>query len=193
MSASPFAGIPLRTERLLLRPYRESDAEAVFEIRSDPEVMRFWGSLPWTSVAQAHEMITRDITAFEDGEHLALAVERTDDGLLIGQCTLFKLSDTCRRAEIGYGLASRAWGKGYMIEALRALIHYGFVLMNLNRIEADIDPLNTASAKILERLGFQREGLLRERWIVDGTVSDSEMYGLLRKEWQTRNEMPTGV
>lgn len=150
--------------------------------------MQFWGSPPWTSIEQAHELIARDIAAFDKGEHLGLAIERTDDGCLIGQCTLFNLSSACRRAEIGYGLVSRAWGRGYMNEALRALVRYGFEQMNLNRIEADIDPLNKASARTLERLGFQMEGLLRERWIVDDIVSDSEMYGLLRREWQARNE-----
>lgn len=184
MSRSHFPGVPLRTERLQLRPYRDSDTEAVFEIRSDPRVMRFWSTPPLTDLEQAREIVSRDIAFFEAGECLALGLERISDGQLIGQCVLFRLDRVCRRAEIGYGLASRAWGQGYMNEALRALVRYGFEQMNLNRIEADIDPLNKASAKTLERLGFRKEGLLRERWIVDGTVSDSEMYGLLRKEWQ---------
>ena len=71
-----------------------------------------------------------------------------------------------------------------MNEALRALIGYGFEHLNLNRIEADIDPLNEASLKTVKRLGFVREGLLRERWIVNGEISDSVIYGLIRKDWQ---------
>ncbi len=70
-----------------------------------------------------------------------------------------------------------------MDEALRGLLAYGFTELNLNRVEADIDPRNHASARSLERLGFTREGLLRERWIVDGEVSDTALYGLLRREW----------
>jgi len=181
-----FEGIPLRTDRLRLRPYRDSDAEAVFVIRSDPKVMRYWGSPPWTSIEQAHEAVTRDITGFDNGEHLALVIEKIDDGRLIGQCTLFKWDRNCRRAEIGYGLASSAWGNGYMNEALKALIDYGFGPMELNRIEADIDPLNEASARTLERLGFQKEGMLRERWIVNEEISDSAIYGLLHKDWNPR-------
>lgn len=185
-AADCFEGIPLRTKRLRLRPYRDSDAAAIFAIRADPKVMRFWSSPPWTSIEQAHELIARDTEAFRNGTHLALAIERSGDEQLIGHCALFNLSRTCRRAEIGYGLASRTWGHGYMNEALNALIDYGFGPMNLNRIEADIDPLNEASAKALERLGFRREGLLHERWIVNGEVSDSAIYGLLHKDWKPR-------
>ncbi|MDO9353805.1 MAG: GNAT family protein, partial [Solirubrobacteraceae bacterium] len=90
----------------------------------------------------------------------------------------------CRRAELGYALARQAWGGGYMHEALQALVAHAFEALQLHRLEADIDPRNAASARSLERLGFVREGLLRERWIVDGEVSDSALYGLLAPEWR---------
>ncbi|MBA4342365.1 MAG: GNAT family N-acetyltransferase [Methylibium sp.] len=178
-----FLNLPLRTERLLLRPYRPADAQALLDIFSDPLVMRYWSSPPWTSIDQAHAAIERDAKSLESGEHLRLGLERLEDGRLLGQCTLFAISAQCRRAEIGYGLAASAWGHGYMHEALRALVAYGFENLDLNRIEADIDPRNTASARSLERLGFAKEGYLRERWIVGDEVSDSAMYGLLRKDW----------
>lgn len=179
-----FDSIPIHTERLTLRPFHHSDARDLFDMYSDPKVMRFWSSPPWGSIDQAHETIARGIEAFKNGEYLCLILERTEDSRLLGQCTLFKFSESCRRAEIGYCLASRAWRNGYMNEALRALIGYGFEQLNLNRIEADIDPINEASVKTVERLGFVREGLLRERWIVNGETSDSVIYGLLRKDWQ---------
>ena len=178
-----FTDIPIRTERLILRPYRKSDDEALFAIFSDPRVMRFMSSPPWTSIERAREIIARETEAIANGEHLSLAIERSEDSRLIGQCVLFKFSDTCRRAEIGYSLASSAWGRGLMNEALRAFIRYGFEHLALNRIEADIDPRNEPSARTLERLGFQREGLLRERWIVNGEISDSIIYGLLRRDY----------
>ena len=87
-----------------------------------------------------------------------------------------------QRAEIGFGLQSAYWGKGYMSEAARAVVDCGFDVLRLHRIEADIDPRNRASARVLEKLGFVREGLLRERWIVDGEISDSAIYGLLRTD-----------
>jgi RimJ/RimL family protein N-acetyltransferase len=182
-SMPAFDAIPIRTDRLLLRAYRESDAEDLFAIFSNPEVMRYGSSPPWTSVDRAREIIARSIAALESGEHLGLVIERIEDAHLIGQCALFKLNVACRRAEIGYSLAPQAWGNGYMNETLRALIGYGFDRMDLNRIEADVDPRNEPSVRTLERLGFQREGLLRERWIVNGEVSDSVLYGLLRKHW----------
>jgi len=74
-----------------------------------------------------------------------------------------------------------------MHEALQALLRYAFQTLDLNRLEADIDPRNVASARTLERLGFQKEGHLRERWIVNGEISDTRLYGLLRREWQERS------
>lgn len=181
-----FEGIPIRSRRLILRPYREADAEALFAIFSDRKVMRFMSTPPWTSIDKAREVIARAIAASGSGEYLTLGIERSDEPGIIGQCVLFKISDTCRRAELGYCLASRAWGNGYMNEALHALLRYAFERLNLNRIEADIDPRNERSARSLERLGFVREGVLRERWIVDGEVSDTALYGLLRKDWRSR-------
>ncbi|HEV3426497.1 MAG TPA: GNAT family protein, partial [Paraburkholderia sp.] len=94
----------------------------------------------------------------------------------------FHAHEQCRRAEIGFCLQRRQWGKGYMSEAAAAVVEHAFEAVKLNRIEADIDPRNTASARVLERLGFVREGLLRERWIVGDEVTDSALYGLLRSD-----------
>ncbi len=186
-----FDQLTLRTERLVLRPLRETDASALFGIFSDPKVMRYWSTPPWTTMDQAHAMIARDLKAMPAGEHLLLGIERAGDGALLGTCTLFSMNANCRRAEVGYGLASSAWGHGYMDEALRSLLGYGFSELNLNRVEADIDPRNEASAKSLERLGFAQEGVLRERWIVDGEVSDTALYGLLQREWAAGSQRRT--
>lgn len=182
-----FADIRLETERLVLRPLRESDADALFAIFSDPRVMRYWSTPPWTELQSAHELITQDATALPAGEHLRLGIETRAEGALIGHCSLFQFSEQCKRAELGYGMAFSAWGKGYMSEAVRALLTYGFIVLGLNRVEADIDPRNTASAKVLERAGFTQEGYLRERWIVAEEVSDSALYGLLRREFLPPN------
>ncbi len=179
-----FANLPLCTARLALRLHREADADAVFGIFADPRVMRYWSGPAWTDLEQAHEAVARHVAAFAAGEYLTLGIERREDGRLIGQCTLFNLSAQSRRAEIGYCLASDAWGHGYMQEALGGLIGYAFEVLDLNRLEADIDPRNLASARTLERLGFEKEGVLRERWIVGGEVSDSALYGLLARDWR---------
>ena len=181
----------LRTERLLLRPLREPDAAALFAIFADPRVARYLSKPPWTGIGIAHERIAKDIEAMSDGRYACFGIERTNDGRLLGECSLFNLQEQCRRAEVGYALAFEAWGKGYMNEALSSLLEFGFLELGLNRVEADIDPRNLASAKSLERLAFKKEGHLRERWIVAGEVSDSGLYGLLASEWMARNGQET--
>jgi RimJ/RimL family protein N-acetyltransferase len=180
---TPFDQLTLKTPRLLLRPLAPADADALFAIFSDPAVMRYWSTPPWTSIERAHQMIAYDLTALPAGEQLRLGITLHERDEIIGTCTLFDFHAQCRRAEIGYALGSPAWGNGYMHEALTALLDFGFMELDFNRVEADIDPRNLASGKCLERLGFQREGLLRERWIVDGEISDTSLYGLLKRDW----------
>lgn len=180
-----FETITLRTPRLLLRPLRESDGPALFGIHSDPRVARYLSRPPWTTIDQALELIANDQPAIAAGEYLRLGIEQTEAAALIGDCSLFNLAAESRRAELGYSLGADAWGNGYMVEALQALLSFAFKDLDLNRLEADIDPRNAASARTLQRLGFNREGRLRERWIVAGEVSDSDLYGLLRSDWQS--------
>ena len=132
---------------------------------------------------QAVEMIASDQQELAQGKHLRLAIIRKQDASFIGTCSLFNLARQCRRAEIGYGIAPGFWRQGYMAEAVSALITWAFSDLQLHRLEADIDPRNKASAASLVKLGFVQEGLLRERWIVDGEVSDSALYGLLARDW----------
>jgi [ribosomal protein S5]-alanine N-acetyltransferase len=186
MNLGGWAELRLATPRLRLRPLVPADAPALFGIFADPVVMRHWSTPPWTELAQGLAMVARDQAGLASGEHLRLGLELADSPGVIGQCTLFDIDAGSRRAEVGYALARRAWGQGLMHEALCALLDFGFGPVGLNRVEADIDPRNQASAHSLLRLGFQAEGLLRERWIVAGEVSDSAIYGLLQREWQAR-------
>lgn len=179
----PFELFHLASERLWLRFLNEADLPALYEIHSHPEVMRYWNFPPWTKIEQAQQMLNDTLEAYQDGSGLRLGIERKADQTLIGACSLFQFHETSRRAEIGYLLGRPHWGFGYMHEALQALLDYAFNRMNLNRLEADIDPRNLASAKTLERLGFKREGHLRERWIVGDEITDTWLYGLLRREW----------
>ena len=186
MTQTTAAATELHTPRLLLRPLREDDDAALFAIFSDAVAMRYWSGPPWTDAAQARQRIAGDAAGHAAGEHLALGIVRREDGRLIGRCTLFDLWPSCRRAQVGYILDASAWGQGFAAEAVDALLRHGFDALDLNRVEADIDPRNAASARLLQRLGFTREGLLRERWIVNGEVSDSEIHGLLRREFMER-------
>ncbi len=183
----PFDTVSLTTARLSLRPLVPSDAEALFAVYSDPQVMRYWSTPPWPTIDAAHELITKDRAAHAAGTYIRLGIALQGTDVVFGTCTLFDFVVQCRRAELGYAMASKMWGHGYMHEALSALVVFGFDELDLNRIEADIDPRNAASARSLERLGFVKEGHLRERWIVDGEVSDSDLYGLLRSDWPATN------
>ncbi|MFZ6873982.1 GNAT family N-acetyltransferase [Undibacterium sp. Di27W] len=181
-----FDQLTLDTPRMTMRPLCLDDAPAILRMRSKPEVMRYMTTAPWTDIAQAIAMVERDQVAVLKGDMVRLGMIRKSDGMFLGSCILFHLDASCRRAEIGYDMDSSFWGQAYMHEALVALLDYGFSEMNLNRIEADIHPDNLGSAKTLERLGFIREGYLRERWIIEGAVSDSALFGLLRSDWLGR-------
>lgn len=182
-----FGQVQLRTERLLLRPLCGSDAQALFAIFSDPKVTRYTSGGAWQSPDQADKLIARYSKSLAGNEALGLGIVNLHTNAVIGTCSFFHLDQQCRRAEIGYILSSADWGKGYMHEALTALINFGFDELNLHRIEADIDPRNAGSVSSVERLGFVKEGHLRERWIVDGEISDSSIYGLLCRDWQARS------
>lgn len=177
-----FSPVSLVTERLMLRPLLESDVDAFFSIWSHAETMKYFSFPTMTSIDQAHERVSRILSASEKGENFFCTIEIRETGEVIGNCALFHGDAQCRRAEIGFCLNRNHWRKGYAEEAASAVIGHGFDAINLHRIEADIDPRNEASAKLLERLGFIREGLLRERWIVDGEVSNSALYGLLASD-----------
>lgn len=174
----------IATARLTLRPPRRGDETDLFAIHSDPAVMRYFSEPPWTDPDRAAHQIDDDAGRFEREESFRFAIILNETGRQIGNCTLYAIHRQNRRADIGYTLARAHWGRGYMHEALQALLGFAFTDQDLHRLEADVDPRNAASAASLTRLGFIQEGLLRERWIVDGEISDSALYGLLRREWR---------
>ncbi len=171
----------LEGERVRLRPYRNDDIDALYAIYSDPAVMRFWSYPPWIDRAQADDYLQRDRDYVGDGM-LAWGIALREDDVLIGTATLYGIDRAQGRAEVGYALGCAHWGRGYAQEALRLALAHAFDALRLRRIEADVDPRNTGSCRLLERIGFQREGLLRERWLVAGELQDSVIYGLLRGE-----------
>ncbi|WP_175946916.1 GNAT family N-acetyltransferase [Burkholderia pyrrocinia] len=177
-----FEPVTLNTSRLVLRPLRDADAQAFFEIWSDAEAMRYFSFAPMTHIEQAAERVARNLRTSTSGQDFVCVLESRKTGETLGECALFHANEQCRRAEIGFSLRRKYWSGGYMREAASAVIDHAFGALRLNRLEADIDPRNVASARLLERLGFVREGLLRERWIVGDEVSDSALYGLLASD-----------
>lgn len=173
----------LTTERLLLRPLTAGDLDFVFRHFADPDVGRYLlDDDPVTSIDQAQAIVdfylNPDATSYN-----RWILERKADHCPIGTFGFHRWSRNNHKAEIGYDLSPAAWGQGYMSEALRRVLEFGFGEMDLNRIEAIVYTENTASLKLLERHGFVREGLMREELCRNGVYYDHWLFSLLRREW----------
>jgi RimJ/RimL family protein N-acetyltransferase len=175
----------ITTPRIVLRWISEDDIDSLYEIFSNAQVMRYWSTAPLTNREAAAELHREITDGNESDQVFKWGLALRDSNTVIGTTTLFNLNLDNGRAELGYAMSRAYWGKGYMNEALQALVSHAFDVMKLRRLEADVDPRNTASIRTLERLGFQREGFLRERWHVNGEIQDALFYGLLRSEWES--------
>ena len=175
----------LQTTRLSLRGIRAEDVDDFYDVYSHPEVMRYWSTPPLPNKDAARNLIDEIHQSIERDDILKWGIALRSNDKLIGSVTLFHIDLTHHRAEIGYAQGRAYWGQGYMQEALKAVLNHAFEILNLHRIEADVDPRNAASVRTLERLGFQREGYLRERWQVNGEIQDAFYYGLLRPDWDS--------
>jgi [ribosomal protein S5]-alanine N-acetyltransferase len=174
----------LQTARLRLRPFTDADADALFTLHSNAYVLRYWDAPPWSERARADRFIAACRQIAEEGSGARLAIDRDVDGTFIGWCGLTRWNPDFRSASLGYCLDEEAWGHGFATEAARALLHWAFDTLDLNRVQAETDTRNVASARVLEKMGFVREGTLREDCIVNGEVSDSWVFGLIRRDWR---------
>lgn len=177
-----FDGITLQTERLRLRPFQETDAPSILALFTDKGFMEYSPAPMFKSIEEADALVVRDATKRAAGERLRLGIERLEDGAIIGYCDLFNIDRDCKKGEIGYGLLTKECGFGFMNEALSVFLNYVLHELQLNRVMAEIDPANTNSERILKRLGFTKEGHFREHSIVNGIVSDTAFYGLLKRD-----------
>jgi len=176
----------LDTPRLTLRPLRRADVPELFAVFSDTEAMRYWARPAMTDPSEAEDLL-REIEHHAAAETLfQWGIARRDDDAVIGTCTLFRIEREHRRAELGYILRRDLWGRGLATEALTALLNHAFDTLRLHRLEADIDPRNAGSLRLVERLGFKAEGHLLERYFVAGEIQDSLIYGLLAPAWRSR-------
>jgi len=173
----------LDTERLRLRWLEERDVDALYEIFGDPAVIRYWSSPALTDRKAAARLLQEIRDYAVQGTLYQWGVALRNGDQVIGTVTLAWINREHRRADVGFALAASAWGQGYATEAVARLIKYAFDDMELHRLGADVDPRNERSIRLLERLGFQREGLLRERYHLAGEVQDSLILGLLRREY----------
>jgi RimJ/RimL family protein N-acetyltransferase len=174
---------PLRGDDLLLRWLTADDVPALRAIFSDADVVRFMSVPQLTSEAATLAFLAEIHNGFRGGTLYQWGVQ-LEQGI-VGSCTLANIDRKHRRAELGFALARAFWGRGLILQALPTVIQFAFERLDLHRIEADTDPRNLASMRVLERLGFQREGLLRERYFQFGEAQDAVVFGLLRRDWDT--------
>ena len=177
-------GVVLETPRLALRDLRDSDFERVYAYATDNEVVRYldWGP---NSVEDTTRFLTLARKARESSPrtayHLAIAL-RTDDRA-VGGCRIEIRDAATEAGDLGYVLDRAHWGHGYATEAGRALLAFGFEGLGLHRIWTRCDIRNIASARVLEKLGMRREGLLRHDVRRKGEWHDSYLYAILEPEW----------
>jgi ribosomal-protein-alanine N-acetyltransferase len=176
----------LSTLRLNLRELTLEDAQDIFRIRSDYEVTRYNSGIAYDRIDQARDLIQAIRSAYVDGAELRWGITLKEDSTVIGMCGFNYWVRHDRRASIGYDLARSYWGQGLMTEAVRAVVEFGFSNMNLNRIEADADGRNPASARVLHKVGFHDEGVQKEQFYENGSFYDLHLFALLRRDYYKR-------
>jgi [ribosomal protein S5]-alanine N-acetyltransferase len=182
---SEVSGFPtLVTKRLCLREIVDEDAEDLFAIQGDPDLMRWFGADPLKDPTAAQDLVkTFASWRLQPNPGTRWAIQTKESRKLIGTCGLFSWNRTWRKCVVGYELASHTQGQGFMREALSIIFTWGFEHMQLNRIEAQIHPSNLASIKLARSLGFVEEGRLRQVGYWGGQYHDMLQFSLLRSEW----------
>lgn len=178
----------IETDRLTIRLVAESDLPSLLVVNADDTVTRYLPYESWKGIADGEAWFSRASARLAAGEAGQFVIVHRESGRVIGTCLLFRIEESSARAEVGYVLAREYWGAGYMLEAMKAFVAFAFEQLGLRRLEAEIDPRNVSSARLLERLGFVREGLRRQRLATKGEVTDSGLYGLLRTDWSASSK-----
>jgi ribosomal-protein-alanine N-acetyltransferase len=169
------------TSRLLLRSLLASDAAGVFSIYSNPEVTKFSEMATLLNFSQAGQIIKRFQFEFEQDLGMRWAIALKSDARVIGTCGLGWHRPNFS-AYLSYDLAEEAWGRGFATEALQPVVRFAFAANELNRLSATTIPDNTASIRVLKKLGFQEEGILREWAFWKGKFQDLRCFSLLRND-----------
>lgn len=173
----------LTTQRLVLRQLTMEDAEAVYQYLSDEDVIRYLEGNT-DNLEEAQGYVGWCNSTYDAHTDIRWGITLKESGTLIGDCGFGHIQEPKCPTELGYMLAKEHWGHGYMTEALEAILQYGFRALQLHRIQAWTHPDNKASARVLQKQGFVREGLLREYVYIwhKGTYIDAEMYSLLASD-----------
>ncbi|GGA60072.1 GNAT family N-acetyltransferase [Ornithinibacillus halotolerans] len=172
----------LETNRLILRKIEQDDAHDIFEYLSDKEVMKHYGTEPFQTVDEAYKTISKYEAVFAEKRGIRWGITLKEEDKVIGSCFFYDMNWDHYRTDLGYILNKDYWKRGIAQEAVKAIIQYGIENLNINRFQSVIDPPNVPSQKVVERLGFQREGLLRSYEYFSGKFDDLYMYSLLKSD-----------
>lgn len=174
----------ITTPRLCLRPYRWQDLDDIMAYATDPDWARYL-PVPWPYTRRDGERFLASQVLIDPERESCWAIEY--EGHVVGGINL-RYSPEHRLAELGYALARRAWGRGLMTEAARAVVQAAFAAdPNLNRVRASADPRNVASLRVMDKLGMTREGVLRQNRYFRGELADEAWCGLLRCEFEEQH------
>lgn len=170
----------LETDRLILREITQDDCKDIFDCFSNEEVIKHYGQEAFVDMKQADTLIQFFSLSFKEKKGIRWGIERKEEKGLIGTVGFNLLSLKHKRAEIGYELHPDYWRKGYVSEAVTCILQYGFSDLGLSRIGAVVFTENDASILLLKKLGFEREGILRDYMIQNGTAHDTYIYSMLK-------------
>lgn len=174
------------TERLHLRAFTKKDVTAFFELRNHPEVLNAMDRPADADKQAVRHMIEAIWRSFDDMNGLSWVITLKDSRTFIGTFGFWRMWPEHARAEIGYSLMPAHWRKGYMLEAVEACMQFGFEQLNLHSVMANINPVNRASWKLLEKIGFRQEAHFREDYYANGSFTDSYIYCCLHKDLKPR-------
>lgn len=178
MNFDPFPTI--NTERLVLRELEATDVNEIFFLRSDMDILKYLDKEPAQSVDEAKKFIESIKENTTKNNSILWGIALTESPAIIGSICFWRIIKEHYRAEIGYVLHPAFQGKGIMDEAIKAALQYGFEVMQLHSVEANINPANIASMKLLEKNGFVREAYFKENYYYNGKFIDSAIYSLIK-------------
>jgi ribosomal-protein-alanine N-acetyltransferase len=176
---SPFP--VLETERLTLREITRGDAQAFFELRTHPDVTKYADRFPPKDMGEIHAFLDKIFETIASNQAIAWAISPKGSSEFIGTVNFHRTYPEHYRAEMGYQLFSKYWRQGIMSEAVRAAIEYGFNVMKLHSIEAQVNPNNEASIGLLKKHGFVQEAYFKENFYFDGRFLDTLVFSLINK------------
>jgi ribosomal-protein-alanine N-acetyltransferase len=180
---SIFKSFPeFESERLLFRKLLLSDAKDLLLIRSNDAVMKYLDIARFESIADAEKMVQTVSESYDRETGINWGIVEKHSNNFIGYFGFWRMIPEHCRAEIGYALKPEYWGRGYMYETINRMVRFGFKNMNLHSIEANVNPDNDKSKKVLEKIGFKKEAYFRENYLFNNRFLDSIIYSLLEKD-----------